>query len=156
MSPVSPDVPNLRTLLLREHTELNETFAALLVAVQADARVECAELWSEFDTRLHAHMQLEEELILPAFEREHPEQAARIRAEHATIRSTLLELGIGVDLHFARADVIERFVALLRAHAGGEDRELYAWSQEHLAPETQSSVLDRLLGRLRRMPASIE
>ena len=153
MPPTTPDVPSLRGLLSREHRELDQTFTALLAAVDADARVECARLWSEFDARLQAHMRLEEELILPAFAREYPQEAEQILAEHALIRSTLLELGIGVDLHFSRADVIERFIALLRSHAEREDRQLYRWSQECLADQAQATIIDRLLSRLQRMPS---
>jgi hemerythrin-like domain-containing protein len=148
----NPEARNLRGLLMREHAQLEETFDALLNAFNADARVECAELWSEFDTRLRAHMLLEEQSMLPAFAREHPAEAERILAEHQQIQQTLIDLGIGVDLHLTRADLVEGFVALLRSHASREDKLFYAWSQEHLGPEERSTVLDRLLARLQHTP----
>jgi hemerythrin-like domain-containing protein len=149
----NPEARNLRRLLMHEHAQLDETFQALLNAFDADARVECAQLWSEFDTRLRAHMLLEEQSMLPAFAREHPAEAERIRAEHRQIQQTLIDLGIGVDLHLARADLVEGFVALLRSHAASEDELFYEWSQEHLGPEERSTVLDRLLTRLQHLPA---
>ena len=147
------DPESLRLLLRREHLALEQMFSTLLAAVDADARVDYARLWGEFDARLQAHLRLEEELILPAFEREHPRQAEHIRAEHQQIRKALLELGVGVDLHLARAGVIEHFVELLRAHATGEDLQLYAWAEEHLADPARSNVLDRVFSRLSHTPS---
>lgn len=154
MQRTTPDPPSLRTLLGREHLELEATFAALLAAVDADARVQATRLWAEFDARLRAHMELEEEVLLPAFEREHPREAENIRLEHQQIRKTLLELGVGMDLHLTRADVVERFIALLRAHAAGEDLQLYGWAQEHFALPPRSTVLDRMLVHLQHMPSA--
>jgi hypothetical protein len=109
-------------------------------------------LWSEFDAALHAHLELEEETILQAFSRAHPAEAARLQNEHAQIRAALLELGVEVDLHAARADMVARFIELLRRHAAREDASMYRWSEEHLAHHVSSTVLDRLLGRLKMMP----
>ncbi|HKU39447.1 MAG TPA: hemerythrin domain-containing protein [Polyangiales bacterium] len=134
---------------MEEHAHLETIFNDLIAAANADARTESALLWTEFDSKLRAHMELEEQLILPAFAREHATEAAAILAEHEQIRSQLVNLGVGVDLHLVRADVIERFIALLRGHAAREDALLYAWTQAHLpAPD----VLERLLERLHRMP----
>jgi len=139
---------------MREHAQLEKTFDALLAAFNADARIECAQLWSEFDTRLRDHMSLEEQSMLPAFAREHPAEAERILAEHRLIQKTLIEFGIGVDLHLARADLVEGFIALLRSHAAGEDELFYAWAQDHLGSDERGTVLDRLLARLQHMPAA--
>ena len=149
------DTRSLRALLAREHVELDELFERLQAAVRADARDEAAALWSDFDTRLSAHMRLEEREILPWFAREYPTEAESILAEHAQIRSTLLELGVGVDLHFARAEVVDRFIALLRAHAQREDAALYAWTQAHLGARERANVLERLLVRLKQMPSEL-
>lgn len=149
------DVRSLRTLLLREHAELDALFDRLLAAVDADATSAAAKLWSEFDTQLRAHLELEEQCILPAFGRSHPSDAAEIQAEHAQIRAALLELGIGVDLHLARADMVARFIDLLRRHAAREDTSMYKWSDENLEPLERSTVLERLIGRLKLMPGAV-
>ena len=143
MRSTTAEASSLRTHMLREHLELEQTFAALLAAVDGDDRVQSAKLWSKFDARLQAHMQLEEDLILSAFEREHPREAVSIRREHVEIRRVLLELGVGVDLHLIRAEVVERFIALLRAHAAGEDLQFYLWLQEHLAEDVQMDLVER-------------
>ncbi|HKP58994.1 MAG TPA: hemerythrin domain-containing protein [Polyangiales bacterium] len=149
------DTQSLRALLTREHAQLDELFERLQAAVRADDRAEAIELWSEFETRLAAHMKLEEREILPSFALEYPTEAENILAEHALIRSTLVEVGVGMDLHFARAEVIERFIWLLRAHAQREDAVLYAWSQARLGPRERANVLERLLVRLKQMPAAL-
>lgn len=147
------DIQSLRGLLLREHTDLDALFDSLLAAFRADATEDTAKLWSAFDSQLRAHLALEEETILPAFGRAHPSAAAEIQDEHAQIRAALLELGVDVDLHVARADMVARFVALLRRHAAREDELMYRWSEEHLEPHVRSTVLERLLGRLKLTPA---
>jgi hemerythrin-like domain-containing protein len=148
------DPQSLRSLLLREHAELDSLFEQLLEALRADATEDTAKLWSAFDGELRAHLALEEEAILPAFSRAHPIDAADIRDEHAQIRAALLELGVSVDLHAARADMVARFIALLRRHAAREDELMYRWSEQHLEPHVRSTVLERLLGRLKMMPSA--
>jgi hemerythrin-like domain-containing protein len=153
-TPHASNVRSLRSLLLREHAELDALFEHLLDALRADATEDTAKLWSAFDRELNAHLALEEESILPAFGRAHPIDAAEIRDEHAQIRAALLELGVGVDLHCARADMVSRFIALLRRHAAREDELMYRWSEEYLEPHVRSTVLERLLGRLKMMPGA--
>ena len=147
------EVRSLRTLLSGEHARLEKVFDDLLAAVAANATAEAAKLWSEFDARLLAHLELEEQHILPLFARAHPTEAARIHEEHAQIRSALLKLGVGVDLHLARAEVISHFVELLRTHAAREDKLMYAWSEEHLDPKLRATLLERLFARVTSMPA---
>jgi hemerythrin-like domain-containing protein len=122
----------LRGLLVREHERLDRLFDELLSALQGDARADVARLWSEFDESLTRHMAFEEQRLLPAFEAVDPREAAALVAEHAQIRRKLLDLGIGVDLHLTRADVVNEFVELLRRHAQREDELLYRWAEKEL------------------------
>jgi hemerythrin-like domain-containing protein len=147
------ETQNLGSLLLREHYELAQLFEDLLNAVEANATEAAAKLWTGFDTRLRAHMELEEHLIVPAFGRAHPSEAAHVLEVHSQIRGTLLKLGMGIDLHLARADMVTRFVDLLREHAAHEDKLMYTWLDQHLDPHTRSAVLERVVGRLKVMPA---
>jgi hemerythrin-like domain-containing protein len=148
----STDIRSLRSALHREHVKLDALFDQLLAALDADATDDAANLWSEFDTELRAHLAFEEGTILPAFSRAHPSEAAQIRREHTQIRDALLELGIDVDLHAARADMVGRFIELLRRHVAREDSLMYRWSDENLEPAVRSTVLERLLVRLKMMP----
>src|SRR5438105_2047749 len=99
--PPRSKIRTLRVLLAQEHAELEALFGRLLAAVNADVTLEIATLWSEFDSRLRAHLELEDKHILGAFGLVHPIDAAHVRDEHAQIRATLLELGVGIDLHLS-------------------------------------------------------
>jgi hemerythrin-like domain-containing protein len=99
--------------------------------VAACKRGEPAELrgqWSRFERELSSHLDLEEHEILPAFARAHLAEAQGLRDEHTAIRAALTEMGVDLDLHCLRADRVEAFIQLLRAHARREDGLLYPWA----------------------------
>lgn len=101
-------------------------------------------IWSTFDARLRAHLELEERYLIPPFAQNHPDDAARLLAEHALIRTALLELGVAFDQHVSCADRIAWFAKLLRLHAMREDKLLYAWAEENIEAGIGSKVLERL------------
>jgi hemerythrin-like domain-containing protein len=148
----SRDARIIRALLLQEHLQLDVLFDCLLAAVGADATDDVATLWSAFDLRLREHLELEERHLIPAFAKSHPSDAARLLADHTLIRESLVKLGVALDLHLSRADMITKFVGLLRRHGAREDELLYAWSEQNLEPEACSSVLERLVRRHMRAP----
>ena len=128
---------SLLEVLTQDHERLERLFVDLLAAFNADARDDTARLWSEFDTGLCWHMALEERSLLPAFRETESEEANALLLEHEQIRSRLSELGIGLDLHLTRADVMAVFLHLLRTHARREDALLYRWAARktpHLEP----------------------
>lgn len=147
----SPD--DLRLLLSRDHERLDRLFRDLLAAFEVDARSEVGRLWNEFDGDLRAHMQLEEEQLLPRFEQVDAPEAAALRREHDAIRDKLLQLGVGVDLHFTRHNQVEEFVRELRAHAKREDALMYQWVQTHVQDaEVRRGLVQRLAAKLRTEP----
>lgn len=121
---------DLGTLLSAEHTHLDRLFDEMLAAFQADARVEARTLWNQFDSELRAHMALEETRILPRLQLVNAPEAAALRREHDRLREKLLQLGIGVDLHFTRDTHVEEFLRELRAHAKREDALMYRFCSE--------------------------
>jgi hemerythrin superfamily protein len=121
----------LGPLLSSEHTRLEQLFEEVLSAFQADARIEARTLWSQFDAQLRAHMALEESRILPRLADVNAPEAAALRREHDILREKLLQLGIGVDLHFTRDTHVEDFLRVLRAHAKREDKLMYRFCAEH-------------------------
>jgi hypothetical protein len=123
---------DLRQLFTHDHERLDRLFRDLLAAFEADARVEAGQLWNEFDTDLRAHMQLEEELLLPQFAETHAAEALALVREHEQIREKLLQLGVGVDLHLTRFGQVEDFVRLLRGHAKREQELMYRWAARRL------------------------
>jgi hemerythrin-like domain-containing protein len=145
---------DLQSLLIEDHLRLERLFEELLQAFQAGDRDGAAALWSTFDRGLEAHMEIEEELILPALFAENPAEVEALLQEHVQIRTTLIELGVGVDLHCTRADAVERLVRELKAHAKREDALLYRWARVNLGEHVQLSIRARLLGTLRKLMAT--
>jgi hypothetical protein len=129
----------LRGRLLLDHERLEQLFDELRAAFDADAREDAARLWADLDRGLSTHMEFEEQHILPAFRAVDPSEADRLLRDHDLIRYRLTELGIGVDLHLLRAEVVADFIALLRAHALREDALLYLWAERGLPESVQAA-----------------
>jgi hypothetical protein len=145
------ETSDLQAWLARDHQRLDALFERLLAAFHADARGELAPLWAEFDSRLRAHLALEEEHILPEFARMDPAEARALADEHVQIRKRLSELDIAVDLHLASEPTIDALIKLLRAHAKREDELMYRWAASHIEPAKQRTIvteLRRTLGKL--------
>lgn len=128
----------LRGELIRDHERLDQLFGDLRSAFDADAREDAARLWGELDRGLSAHMEFEERHVLPAFRAVDSAEVDGLLREHDLIRRRLTELGIGVDLHVVRAEIVADFIALLRAHAQREDALLYRWAERELPASTQA------------------
>lgn len=141
----------LGALLRGEHTRLDATFDALASGFSADPWSAGLTEWKHFEAALLAHMNIEEDLLLPVLARSHPDEAARIREEHASIRRDLDELGLGVELHLISADLIERFIEKLRAHAEREDAMLYRFADRELDTATKTGVLARIRAAAARL-----
>ena len=131
----------LRQRLARDHERLDQLFEELRAAFDADARHDAARLWGELDQGLGAHMDFEERHILPVFRAVDRREADELLREHELIRRRLIELGVGVDLHLLRVEVVVDFIALLRAHARREDALLYRWAEKELPESAQSLFL---------------
>jgi hemerythrin-like domain-containing protein len=153
MAPVPRDARSIRSLLLQEHLQLEVLFDCLLAAVEVHATAEIAGLWSAFDVRLRAHLELEERYLIPAFGQDHPDDATRLLAEHDRIRASLQKLGAAFDRPTSRAGMISRFAELLRLHAAHEDQLLYPWAEKNIEAEASSKVLERFLGRSTPVPS---
>jgi hemerythrin-like domain-containing protein len=135
---------SLRALLARDHEQLDRLFEELLNALRGDAREEALRLWSQFEEGLARHMEFEEKSILPALQKLEPKEAQDLLDEHAKIRARLAELGVGVDLHLIRPEIVSEFIEQLRRHARREDALCYRWAERHLG----ESERDRLAGAL--------
>jgi hemerythrin len=134
---------SLRGLLNQDHQRLERLFVDLLAAFNADAREDTQRLWDEFDSGLGTHLAFEERLLLPVFGAANPTEARALLAEHDQIRSTLSELGVGLDLHLTRADVVSDFIAKLRSHARREDELMYRWAEQH-TPQLAQVLLEQM------------
>jgi hypothetical protein len=140
--PVSPlQRAGLRSQLTRDHERLERLFEVLIAAFDADARQDAARLWGELERGLSAHMDFEERHVLPAFCAVDRVEAEDLLREHHLIRCRLTDLGVGVDLHLLRVEVVADFIALLRAHARREDALLYRWAERELPASEQALFL---------------
>ena len=142
---------DVQTLLRREHAQLETLFEELVTAFRAGDREESAALWNAFESDLEAHMVLEEKLILPEFAKVDAAEAAQLAGEHAAIRTSLSELGIGVDLHCTNLDAVEAFIRLLKAHAKREDALMYRWARKNLRAGVEATTRPRPVGGVRKL-----
>jgi hemerythrin-like domain-containing protein len=131
----------LRALLSGDHERLDALFVELLDEFREGDPNDVRAMWARFETGLTAHLDAEERYLLPLFARLEPEEAAGLLAEHAVLRRTLDELGVGVDLHAVSLNVARKFVETLRAHAHHEDQVcawrklLYQWAERQQVEE---------------------
>ena len=146
-----PPAVDVRALLVEDHARLEKLFNELAATFRGGDRDECATLWNAFDSSLEAHMALEEQLILPEFAKADPKEAAALAREHVAIRSSLGELGIGVDLHCTNADAVEYFLRILKDHAKREEALMYRWAQSNLRQGLKASTQARLRDVLRKV-----
>jgi hemerythrin-like domain-containing protein len=145
MSKSPRDTPEgVRTLLTRDHRELDQLFDALLAALRADARDDALRLWSAFDDGLWRHMALEENELLPLMKQHDEREVAALLKEHQEIRAKLADLGVGIDLHEIPVQTVSDFVEQLRRHASREDALAYRWAQANLPVAQQDAVRNAL------------
>jgi hemerythrin-like domain-containing protein len=127
-------------LLADHHRELDRMFGALVTRARGGDTFQLRQAWDAFERGLLGHLELEEREILPGFARDDAGGAKAILDEHAAIRTALLELGVNLDLHLLRADVVEAFVEQLRAHARREEAALYPWATRHVLRREWSTM----------------
>lgn len=142
-----------RQQLLAEHERFDHMFDELLAAFRANAQDDVRRLWNELDAGLSGHMDFEERVIFPPFKLLHLREAEALLVEHERIRSLLTELGMGVDLHMIRAEVVNDFVGLLRNHARREDALMYHWVEQDLDEAAREAAEGR---RAAEKPGSVQ
>lgn len=135
---------DLQRQLGTDHVELVALFEQLRNTVEGADAPTIQRIWADFEERLLAHMDGEEEFLLPELEARHPDEVVHTREDHARIRALLIELGIRADLHVLRKSSADALVTLLKEHAGREDRTLYAWADAEVSHERRTSLLERL------------
>ena len=127
-------------LLAEHHRDLDRRLDELVSRAQECDVTELRCQWTAFERELLRHLELEEAEILPGFAQHDAAGARAILADHAEIRSELLEMGVSLDLHLLRAEAVEGFVRRLKAHARREEAALYAWAEHHFGTGRWSSI----------------
>jgi hypothetical protein len=126
-------------LLPEHHRVLDEHLDKLVMSAQVLDAAELRAEWSDFERELLRHLEYEEAEILPGFAAQNPAEARAILAEHASVRATLTELGLSLDLHLLRSEAVENFVQQLKAHARRENEMLYAWARGRAAADDRQA-----------------
>lgn len=100
--------------------ELDDMFAQLLSALEK-ADPDVLERWQEFELRLTAHMEDEEQRLTPRLAAIRLREALAILQEHRYLRSRLKEMGEALARGDLRLENARSFRDELRAHARHED-----------------------------------
>ncbi len=143
--------PGPRLLLAEHHHALERACRALLGYTYQDDPRELILQYRRFERSTLDHLAAEEELILPAYADEAPDDARVIHDDHVQIRQLLFRLGVEVELHVVRAETVERLVTTLQAHAAREDSAMYPWAQVHLPLSPRRQLFVRLGRSLRAL-----
>jgi hemerythrin superfamily protein len=118
---------SLESMLAGDHYRLDRAFQAIVTRAQGGDFQQLEAEWLAFQSALLQHLEAEEKNLIPALAQDRPGEAQTLLDEHANIRARLLQLGIDLDLHCLRAERVEAFVEVLRAHAHREENIFYPW-----------------------------
>jgi hemerythrin superfamily protein len=129
------------------HESLAQLGEGVMLSLVADVRPQLHERWCELESKLLSHLEAEERYVLPAFARVDREEAFALIREHGKIRELLLELGISIELHYARLAPFQKFVEILRTHAAREEALLYRWAATMLDQRLTTAATKHANGR---------
>lgn len=130
-------------LLLDQHKRMEALIERLRHDIHCGDWGLCQATWNQFERYLVDHLETEERYLLPIFEREHAEDSAALREDHANIRGLLADIGIRLELHTVREQHFRRFIELLKKHAAREEALLYRWATQ--LPRDVADTLGRRL-----------
>jgi len=145
--------PDLAAALHTDHRHIDVLLAELSNRVHADDRALVIEAWTALERALRAHIEAEDLHMIPLLEREAPEEARALLAEHAEIRRQLANIGFGLELSLVSEEVVARFAQNFRNHAAREDELLYLWAEVALDDGRARTILEHL-DRARRAQAA--
>jgi len=124
---------SLESMLAGDHDRLEHAFQAIVTRAYGGDVQELEGQWLIFQRALLGHLEAEEKYLIPALAQDRPGEAAVLLEDHTRIRDMLLELGIDLDLHCLRAERVDAFVEVLRAHAHREEHTFYPWADGQMA-----------------------
>lgn len=144
MTIANPSAERPGGLLSDYHHRLELKCRFMLGAAYADDPRGLGTAWNELESELLDHMAAEEDVILPGYATYAPEDAHRIRAEHARIRSLVTPIGVDVDLHEVHVARLRLLVDALEAHSASEDAAMYPWAAEHIVLASERLLSARI------------
>jgi hemerythrin-like domain-containing protein len=123
----------LTEALVQHHRGLEKALESIAVKAQSKDLPILRAAFIAFELELLGHLNVEEQELLPLYERSHGEDARALRAEHEAIRSRLVTLHLTVDLDPRTADAARSLAVLLAAHTLRESLGLYPWLERNLS-----------------------
>lgn len=139
-----PPRRGLQLLLPDHHRRIEAKCRELMAWAYADDPRELTARWCDLEAELRDHLAAEEEVILPGYAEHAPDDARRIRDDHARLDELLTPIGVEVELHEIRVERLRRLVDALEAHALFEDVTMYPWAQRNLPIVAQRLLLTRI------------
>jgi surfactin synthase thioesterase subunit len=144
---IQPTPASLLRAMHADHVELEQALSDLSTYAHTGESEPMRMAFSIVERELREHIEAEELLVLSRFAGVHLADAVQLRQDHALILERLENLGVALDLHNLRAEMVDAFVALLRAHAAHEERVLYKWADNFLPPPQKHALFNWLLAR---------
>jgi hypothetical protein len=130
------DEPSVTVSLLRaEHALLEKLTQDILQRIVVGDHDDLCRAVGLLQASVEAHLEDEENGLLPIYAKHDPADAALIRRDHASIRKALAELDLFTDLHSMRAGAMAVLLESLCAHGVREDARFYRWAEQ--APELE-------------------
>jgi hemerythrin-like domain-containing protein len=127
-------------LLADHHRELEDAYRTMLSRTNEEAAGLMA-AYQRFERALLEHLEAEEETMLAAYAEYDPDDARRIRSDHARIRRLLVQIGIDDVL---RTEHLNELVTALRSHETIEDSGLYRWADANLSLANRQNLDARI------------
>ena len=131
------------------HRQCDEVFAEAESAVAENNWPAAKQKWQEFSRELEAHIQAEETILFPLFERatgmtSGPTQVMRM--EHEQMRALANELGQALSTEKQKEflGLSETMIVMMQQHNMKEESMLYPMSEMHLAEP------EKVAGRLKQ------
>jgi hypothetical protein len=137
--------------LSEHHEELEAACAALRTSAFAEDPLDVISRYRNLEHAVLEHVKIEEDLILPAYARHAPADAAVIRVAHEELRRQLYRLGIDAELRMLRLEAIDRLIATLREQAAYAALRMYPWAQAVLTPVSKRELFKRISRSLRAL-----
>ena len=136
----NPRTRDLHERLRREHSEIDQSLEDVLRACETGDQEIVRQALRDAERRLTAHVQFEEEELLPIFRAIAADEAAHIEADHREFRVRMDEVAVKSDLHLIRLPALRSLIDAVRAHARREDETMYACLDLALTEEDEEAA----------------
>lgn len=100
--------------------------------------------FSRFCAEMMAHLEAEQNYMLPAFEKEHADEAKLIREDHALVRALLATIAEQVARRAATPDTIRKLIEAVRASGEREVKSLYPWAEHGVEMADSRAALEHI------------